>query len=95
MPASGSRSRIMYIERKAGSLTGTARIGRVTYSKTLKTLYYRGLEFRSLKGGYKANYGEVASGEEYWISGPRSPAATRSTRASSRSMTTSGRRTGW
>ena len=66
------RSRIMYIERKAGSLTGPARIGRVTFSKTGKTLYYRGLTFQSLKGaGFKANYVELASGEDYWISGPK------------------------
>jgi hypothetical protein len=62
----------MYIERKAGELTGPARIGRITYSKTGATIYYRGQEFRSLKGaGFKANYREVATGEEYWISGPR------------------------
>ncbi len=62
----------MYIERKAGNLTGPARIGRVTYSKTGATIYYRGREFRSLKGaGFKANYCDVETGEEYWISGPR------------------------
>jgi len=62
----------MYIERKAGSLTGPARIGRVTYSKTGATIYYRGKEFRSLHGaGFKANYYDVETGEEYWISGPR------------------------
>ncbi len=64
------RSRIMYIERKAGELTGEARIGRVTYSKTGKSLYYRGLTFRTQKGnGFKSNYFEVESGEEYWITG--------------------------
>lgn len=67
-----ARSRIMYVERKAGSLEGKARIGRVYFSKTGKTLYYRGLQFRSLRGrGFKANYREIASGEEYWISGAR------------------------
>src|SRR5207302_8883568 len=65
-------TRIMYIECKAGNLTGPARIGRVTYSKTGATIYYRGKEFRSLKGaGFKANYYNVENGEEYWISGPR------------------------
>ncbi len=64
------KSRIMYIERKAGSLTGTARIGRVTFSKTGKTLYYRGKKLQSLKGaGFKSNYYDLASGEDYWISG--------------------------
>lgn len=62
----------MYIERKAGNLTGPARIGRVTYSKTGATIYYQGRAFRSLKGaGFKANYYEVETGDEYWISGPR------------------------
>ena len=68
----GHRTRIMYIERKAGNLTGPARIGGVTYSKSLATIYYRGRQFRSLKGaGFKANYYDVATGEQYWISGPR------------------------
>jgi hypothetical protein len=62
----------MYIECKAGNLTGPARIGRVTYSKTGATICYQGREFRSLKGsGFKANYFDVETGEEYWISGPR------------------------
>jgi hypothetical protein len=64
------RSRIMYIEIKAGSLTGSARIGRVTFSKTGSTLYYQGKSFQSLKGaGYKSNYYDLETGEEYWISG--------------------------
>ncbi len=36
------KSRIMYIERKAGGLTGPARVGRVTFSQTGNTLYYAG-----------------------------------------------------
>ena len=64
--------RIMYIECKAGGLTGAARIGRVTFSKTGRTLYYRGQRFQSLKGaGFKSNYYDVDSGEDYWISGPK------------------------
>jgi hypothetical protein len=66
------KSRIMYIENKAAGLSGSARIGRVTFSKTGKTLYYQGRTFQSLKGcGFKANYVDVATGEEYWISGPK------------------------
>ena len=66
------RSRIMYIEDKSSGLEGPARIGRVYFSKTGKTLYYRGLKFQSLKGsGFKANYFEVESGDHFWISGPR------------------------
>lgn len=64
------KSRIMYIERKAGSLIGDARIGRVIFSKTGRTMYYRGLSFQSLNGaGFKSNFRELESGEDYWISG--------------------------
>ena len=67
-----SRSKIMYIEDKSEGLEGEARIGRVYFSKSGKTLYYRGHKFQSLKGsGFKANYFEVDSGGHYWISGPR------------------------
>jgi hypothetical protein len=49
-----------------------ASIGRVSFSKTGRSLYYKGMTFRSLKGdGFKANYYEVASGDQYWISGCR------------------------
>jgi hypothetical protein len=65
------KTRIMYIEDKSGGLVGPARIGRVSFSKSGRTLYYRGLKFQSLKGGYKSNYYDVESGAEYWISGPK------------------------
>lgn len=67
-----SRSRIMYIECKSSGLEGDAVIGRVYFSKSGKTLYYKGLRFQSLRGaGFKANYFETESGDFYWISGPR------------------------
>jgi hypothetical protein len=48
----------------------------MSYSKTGATLYYKGQQFRSLKGsGFKANYYDVESGDEYWISGPRKDGA--------------------
>lgn len=65
------RSRIMYIECKADGLNGRGRIGRVSFSKTGASLYYAGKTFRSLKGGYKANYFDVETGYDYWISGPK------------------------
>jgi len=72
MPKSGTKSRVMYIECKAESLNGPARIGRVTFSKTGKSIYYKGHLFHSLKGsGFKTNYRNAQTGEEYWISGPR------------------------
>lgn len=67
-PTRKPKSEIMYIETKPG-LTGSGRIGRVQKSKTGKTLYYAGRRLQSLKGaGYKANYVDVDSGLEYWIS---------------------------
>jgi hypothetical protein len=60
----------MYIEDKSEGLVGAARIGRVTYSKTGKSLTYRGREFHSLKGaGLKANFVDIENGVHYWISG--------------------------
>jgi hypothetical protein len=60
----------MYIESKAGGLNGPARIGRVTFSKTGRTIYYKGHSFQ--KGsGFKSNFSEIETGDEYWISGPR------------------------
>ena len=64
--------RIMYIECKAEGLNGPARIGRVTFSRTGATLHYGGKEFGRLGGrGFKANYRDAQTGEDYWISGPR------------------------
>ena len=69
----GSKTRIMYIEVKSGhSDRGPARIGRISFSATGRTLYYRGRSFQSCKGqGIGANYFDVEIGEEYWISGPK------------------------
>ena len=62
----------MYIEYKGEGLAGPARIGRVTFSKSGKTINYRGKSFQTLTGsGFKANYFDVESGEHYWISGCR------------------------
>ncbi|MCB0355030.1 MAG: hypothetical protein KDD64_15970 [Bdellovibrionales bacterium] len=68
--ASNPRTRIMYIEHKGEGLTGPARIGRVTFSKSGKSIHYEGKTFESLKGsGFKANYFDVETGEHFWISG--------------------------
>jgi hypothetical protein len=68
----------MYIENKSAGppglrgFEGPAQIGRVTFSKTARSLYYKGSTFRSLKGaGFKANYYDVDTKEQYWISGPK------------------------
>ena len=63
----------MYIECKSENHDdGPARIGRVTFSKTGRTIYYNGKSFQSCNGqGIGANYFEVDTGDEYWISGVR------------------------
>lgn len=64
----------MYIEHKVPGSgdTGPARIGRVRFSKTGRTLYYGGKTFRSLKGaGRSGNYEDVETGDVYWISAPK------------------------
>jgi len=72
------KSRIMYIEYKGDSLTGDARIGRVTFSKSMKSIYYKGKRFETLKGeGFKANYFDIETGYNYWISGCRKDGADR------------------
>ncbi len=69
--AARPRSRIMYIEDKSAGLNGPARIGRVYFSKSGKSLTYRGQTFQSLGGqGFKANYFDAETGDRYWISGP-------------------------
>lgn len=65
---SAVKTRIMYIQR--GRTPG--RIGRVRLSKTGRTIFYGDVELASLSGrGYKANYIDLATNEEYWVSGPR------------------------
>jgi len=63
-------TRIMYIESKAGSLQGPARIGRVTFSRSGRSVFYQGNEFLRVTG-FKANYIEVGTTEPFWISGPK------------------------
>jgi hypothetical protein len=64
------KSRIMYIERKGDGISGPARIGRVTFSKSGRSLYYQGRRFQTLSGsGFKANYFDCESCEHYWFSG--------------------------
>ena len=66
----GHKTRIMYIEHKEDGIVGNARIGRVTFSKTGQTLYYKDKTFSSLRGrGFKANYFDTETNEKYWISG--------------------------
>jgi hypothetical protein len=70
--ASEMKSRLMYIELKTDSVRGPARIGRVAFSKTGRSLYYAGRTFARVSGrALKANYFDTQTSEEFWISGPR------------------------
>src|SRR5678815_4254769 len=63
-------TRIMYIEEKGDDIVGSAKIGLVTYSRTSRSLEYKGRHSTSLGGrGFKANYRDAETGREYWISG--------------------------
>ena len=64
---SATKTRIMYVQR--GTMAG--RIGRVRFSKTGRTLFYGDLELIPSSAGLKTNYLDVATGEAYWVSGPR------------------------
>jgi hypothetical protein len=59
----------MWIERKDDGVSGPARIGRVMPGRG-RNLHYGGKRFQTLRGsGFKANYRDAETGEQYWISG--------------------------
>ncbi len=64
------QSRIMYIEYKGDGISRTGRIGRVTFSKTGKSVYYAGQRFETQAGqGFKSNFFDVETREACWITG--------------------------
>ena len=64
------KPRIMYIEFKGDRIVGPARIGRVTFTRSGKSIFYRGRRFETLGGrGSKANFFDVETHDHYWISG--------------------------
>ena len=65
------KDRLIYVELKSGySGDGPAWIGIAGASKTGATIYSNGKAFKSLKGsGLGANYFDIETGDEYWISG--------------------------
>ncbi len=68
---SNAKTRIMYIEDKSEGLNGSARIGRVTFSKSGRSVHYGGRTFQKVGSGYKYNHIAEDNGDEFWISGPR------------------------
>lgn len=67
----GESRRVMYVENKDGDIDGVeARIGWVEFSKSGRTVYYRGRTLKRAKGGgIRGNYYDEETGQEYWISG--------------------------
>ena len=61
----------MYVELKSGfGDSGPASIGWVDFSKTGRSIYYRGRRLKRLKGGgVSGNFVDVETGDEYWVSG--------------------------
>ena len=69
-------TRIMLGERKDGPRTDEASIGRVSFSKSEKTLYYRGMSLQStrVKAG-KTCYEDIISGDSYQVAAARKDGA--------------------
>ena len=66
----GQRTRMMYVELKSGyGDNGPAWIGRVTFSKSGRSIFYRGRELIRISGGVSGNYMDVQTREEFWVSG--------------------------
>ena len=65
------KDKLIYVELKSGEANcGLAWISIAGASKTGATIYSNGKAFKSLKGsGIGANYFDIQTGEEYWISG--------------------------
>lgn len=60
----------MWIEYKGDGIVDPARIGWVKVSDKGKRLEYGNQTFRTLRGrGFKSNYYDIETQEEYWISG--------------------------
>ncbi len=68
-------SRIMYIEWKTHpdghTDRGPARIGRIFFNKSGKTLMYQGKKFQKSRAASCSNYHDIETGDGYWISGPK------------------------
>lgn len=70
------KSRIMYMELKTHGGghddRGPARIGRVTFSKSGRSLHYQGKTFQRTNGPVGCgNHFDVDTEDVYWISGPK------------------------
>ena len=68
----------MYVENKDGEIDEAGgRIGWVSFSKTGKTVYYRGRDLLKSASGVRGNVIDVATGENIGFPASRSGARTR------------------
>jgi hypothetical protein len=67
----GLQRRLMYVENKDGLIDGVpARIGWVEFSKTGRTVRYRGLSLFAIGGrGVRGNFMDEETHDEFWVSG--------------------------
>jgi len=65
--------RIMFIQLKTGYNLdrGPSWIGWVDFNRSFKTARYRGRELRRAPGMFDANFFDVETEEEFWLSGPK------------------------
>lgn len=70
---------LRYVEHKPAEHNerGDAWIGWVTFSKTGRTVYTRGLRLQRATGHSCANHVDLDTGEEYWVSAPKKDGADR------------------
>ena len=59
---------ILYIEQGSGNHNGTAWIGKATFSKSGRTVYFNSQAFKKSHGAW-GNHRDLMSGDEYWVSG--------------------------
>jgi len=71
----GQKTRIIYMEQKTGTNAGEARIGRVRFSRSGRTLYYRDKVFQPVGGDgiYGNYYGYERQTFENWVNAPLEP----------------------
>ncbi|MFD7528867.1 MULTISPECIES: hypothetical protein [unclassified Streptomyces] len=65
--------RLMFVQLKTGYNTdrGPSWIGWVDFSKTWSTGYFHGRTLRRAGGMSDANFYDVQTDEEFWVSGPK------------------------
>lgn len=65
--------RVMFVQLKTGYNLdrGPSWIGWVEFNRSWKTARYRGRELRRFPGMFDANFYDVQTREEFWISGPK------------------------